>query len=63
MSAEDLIDTAIQRKIDDYHQRFLSPSPATIKRWRRQEARRLDRKNQLPLPLIFSDEPSQGANT
>ena len=69
MSAQDLIDKAIERKIDvlsrsdRHHQRFLSPSPATIKRWRRQEARRLYRKNQLPLPLIFSDEPSQGAKT
>ncbi len=64
--AEELIDKAIERKIDDACQavtdttkRFLSPSAATIKRWRRQEARRLDRKNQLPLPLIFSDEPDE----
>lgn len=50
------IDKAIERKIDDYHRRFFTPSPATIARWKRQEARRLDRKNQLPLPLEFPDE-------
>ena len=59
MSEQELIDKAIKRKIDDYHQRFLSPSAATIKRWRRQEARRLDRKNQLSLPLVFPDDAHQ----
>ena len=65
MSAQDLIDKAIQRKIDvlsrsdRHHQRFLSPSPATITKWRRQEARRLDRKNQLSLPLVFPDDAHQ----
>ena len=59
MSKEEQITRAIERKIDEYHQRFLSPSAATVKRWRRQEARKLDRKNQLSLPLVFPDDPRQ----
>jgi hypothetical protein len=54
---EEKIARVIDQKIDDYHQKFMSPTPATIKRWKRQEARKLSNKNQLPLPLIFTDEP------
>lgn len=59
MNTQEQIDRAVARKLDDYHQRFLSPSPATVSRWRRQAARRLDRKNQLPLPLIFGPGPDK----
>jgi hypothetical protein len=56
---DEQITRAIERRIDDYHHKFLSPSPATITKWRRQEARKLDRKNQLSLPLVFPDDPHQ----
>jgi hypothetical protein len=57
MSNQEAVDRAVERKIDEYRQRFFAPTPVTIARWRRQEARRLNAKNQLPLPLHFPDDP------
>ena len=57
MSNQEAVDRAVERKIDEYRRKFFTPTPATIARWRRREANRLDAKNQLPLPLRFSEEP------
>ena len=59
MSNPDVIERIVNRKIDEYHTKFLSPTPATIKRWRREEALKMAGKDQLALPFVFPDEPSQ----
>lgn len=50
---EEQITKAIEQRIDDYHKKFMTPSAATIAKWRRQEARKLNRKNQLFLSLVL----------
>jgi hypothetical protein len=57
MTTQEALDRAVERKIDEYRRKFFAPTPATIARWRRREANRLDAKNQLPLPLRFPEDP------
>jgi hypothetical protein len=58
MSAQKQIEQAIERKIEDYHRRFLSPTPATVNVWRRQLAAKLSNKNQLSFDFM-QEEPKQ----
>ena len=63
MTTDQAILAAIERKIDDYHGRYLSPTPATIAKWRREEIRKRDLKNQLALPLDYREPPTPTQTT
>ena len=58
MNQQQLVTAHIEKRIEDYTRRFFSPSPATVRKWTRQIKRDLDNKNQLPLPLNFTEEQS-----